>query len=201
MLFEPRTNQLFVTDIPSKLEEVQTLITKIDIPVRQVLIEARIVEADDSFGRALGIKLGATDLRGLRGGIPGYSLGGNNYAAIGGNYSNAGVQTGQTPVTPTSYIPDSQFVNLPANTSSFGGASAATFALSLFSATANRFLNLELSALESDGKGQHRLQPARHHVGPDQGADRARRRDSVPASHVQRRHVGAIQQRPACAWK
>ncbi|MDQ2779526.1 MAG: type IV pilus secretin PilQ [Pseudomonadota bacterium] len=153
VLFEPRTNQLFVTDIPSKLEEVQSLITKIDIPVRQVLIEARIVEADDSFGRALGIKLGATDLRGLRGGIPGYNVGGNNYAAIGGNYSNAGVATGQTPVTPTSYIPDSQFVNLPANTSSFGGASAATFALSLFSATANRFLNLELSALESDGKG------------------------------------------------
>jgi type IV pilus assembly protein PilQ len=47
-----RTNQLFVTDIPSKLEEVQAVIAKIDIPVRQVLIEARIVEADDTFGRA-----------------------------------------------------------------------------------------------------------------------------------------------------
>jgi type IV pilus assembly protein PilQ len=46
-------------DIPSKLEEIQALIAKIDIPVRQVLIEARIVEADDSFGRALGVKLGA----------------------------------------------------------------------------------------------------------------------------------------------
>jgi type IV pilus assembly protein PilQ len=53
----------------------QSLIAKIDIPVRQVLIEARIVEADDSFGRALGIKLGSTDLRGLRGGIPGYTRG------------------------------------------------------------------------------------------------------------------------------
>jgi type IV pilus assembly protein PilQ len=72
VLYETRTNQLFVSDIPSKLEEVQSLIAKIDIPVRQVLIEARIVEADDSFGRALGIKLGSTDLRGLRGGIPGY---------------------------------------------------------------------------------------------------------------------------------
>ncbi len=153
VLFETRTNQLFVSDIPSKLEEVQALIAKIDIPVRQVLIEARIVEADDSFGRALGIKLGSTDLRGLRGGIPGYSVGGGNYVTIGGNYSNVGVQTGQTPNTSTSYAPDSQFVNLPAAALS-SGAAAATFGLSLFSAAANRFLNLELSAMESEGKGK-----------------------------------------------
>lgn len=153
VIFETRTNQLFVNDIPSKLEEVQGLIAKIDIPVRQVLIEARIVEADDSFGRSLGVKLGATDLRGLRGGVPGYNVGGNNYVTIGGNYSNVGVQTTQTPNTPTSYIPDSQFVNLPANTTTFGGATAASVALSLFSSTANRFLNLELSALEAEGKG------------------------------------------------
>jgi type IV pilus assembly protein PilQ len=153
VIFETRTNQLFVTDVPSKLEEIQSLIAKIDIPVRQVLIEARIVEADDSFGRSLGIKLGGIDARGLRGGIPGYNVGGNNYVSIGGNYSNVGVQTGQTPNTATSYNPDSQFVNLPANTTTFGGANAATFALSLFGATANRFLNLEISALEAEGKG------------------------------------------------
>jgi type IV pilus assembly protein PilQ len=151
VIYETRTNQLFVSDIPSKLEEIQTLISKIDIPVRQVLIEARIVEADDSFGRALGVKFGGTDFRGLRGGIPGYNVGGSNYISIGGNYSNTGVQTNQTPVTDTSYVPDSQFVNLPAT--GFNGATAANIALSLFSATANRFLNLELSALEAEGKG------------------------------------------------
>jgi type IV pilus assembly protein PilQ len=156
VIFETRTNQLFVTDIPSKLEEVQVLIGKIDIPVRQVLIEARIVEADDKFGRTLGVKLGSTDLRGLQGGIPGYSVGGGNYVTIGGNYSNVGVQTRQTPVTGTSYLPDSQFVSLPGNTinSVFGGQSLPSFALSLFSPAANRFLNLELSALEADGKGK-----------------------------------------------
>ncbi|WP_414654346.1 type IV pilus secretin PilQ [Ideonella sp.] len=154
VLAEGRTNQLFISDIPSKLEEVAVMIAKIDIPVRQVLIEARIVEADDKFGRALGVKLGSTDLRGLRGGIPGYSLGGNNYLTVGGNYSNVGVQTLQTPNTATSYLPDSQFVNLPASTGTISTASAATFALSLFSATANRFLNLELSALEAEGKGK-----------------------------------------------
>ena len=86
VISEPRTNQLFVTDIPSKLEEIQALIAKIDIPVRQVLIEARIVEAADTFGRSLGVRLGGVDLRGVRGGIPGYSVGGNNRVAVGGNY-------------------------------------------------------------------------------------------------------------------
>ncbi|MBT9599377.1 MAG: type IV pilus secretin PilQ, partial [Vitreoscilla sp.] len=151
VLAEGRTNQLFVSDIPSKLEEVSVMIAKIDIPVRQVLIEARIVEADDRFGRALGVKLGSSDLRGLRGGTPGYSVGSGNYLNIGGNYSNVGVQTLQTPNTATSYN-DTQFVNLPAAT--LGTGSPATFALSLFSATANRFLNLELSALEAEGKGK-----------------------------------------------
>jgi type IV pilus assembly protein PilQ len=151
VIFETRTNQLFVTDVPSKLEEIQSLISKIDIPVRQVLIEARIVEADDSFGRSLGVKLGGVDARGLRGGVPGYSLGGGNYAAWGGNYSAVNTTVGLQP--PPIPINETQFVNLPANTSSFGGVNAATFALSLFGATANRFLNLEISALEAEGKG------------------------------------------------
>ena len=63
VIFETRTNQLFVNDTPSKLQEVQDIIAKIDIPVRQVLIEARIVEAGDSFGRSLGVKLGGADQR------------------------------------------------------------------------------------------------------------------------------------------
>jgi type IV pilus assembly protein PilQ len=153
VLYETRTNQLFVSDIPSKLEEVQQMISKIDIPVRQVLIEARIVEADDKFGRALGVKLGTADMRGLRGGTPGYSVGGGNYISVGGNYSNTGVQTLQTPNTSTSYT-DTQIVSLPANSSSISTATAANIALTLFSATANRFLNLELSALEAEGKGK-----------------------------------------------
>ena len=68
VLVEVRTNQLFVTDIPSRLEQVQELLRKIDIPVRQVMIEARIVEADDNFSRSLGVRLGGSDLRGVRGG-------------------------------------------------------------------------------------------------------------------------------------
>jgi len=153
VIAEPRTNQLFVSDVPSKLEEIQAMIAKIDIPVRQVLIEARIVEANDKFGRSLGIKLGANDIRGQQGGIPGYSVGGGNYVTVGGNYTGIGAQTNQGAAANYN---NTQFINLPANVSSdaFGNGNAATVALSLFSATANRFLNLELSALESDGKGK-----------------------------------------------
>ena len=150
VIFETRTNQLFVSDIPSKLEEIQALIAKIDIAVRQVLIEARIVEADDKFGRSLGVKLGANDLRGVRGGVAGIPVAGSNNVSIGGNLNAIGGQTLQTSTGVA--FNDTQFVNLPAVGQ--GGYSAATFAVSLFGAVANRFLNLEISALEADGKGK-----------------------------------------------
>lgn len=153
VVFESRTNQLFVSDVPSKLEEISMMIAKIDIPVRQVLIEARIVEADDKFGRALGVKLGGSDLRGLRNGTPGYSVGGGNSVTIGGNYNAVGGQTLQMDTGDFTYN-DTQFINMPANASSISTSAAANVALSLFSASANRFLNLELSALEAEGKGK-----------------------------------------------
>lgn len=152
VLAEPRTNQLFVTDVPTRLEEVRSLIARIDIPVRQVLIEARIVEADERFGRALGVRLGATDLRAAAGQRPGFGVGGGNGIAPGGNYDAVGAATGQGA---TAAYADSRFVSLPANTGALGTtAPAATFALTLFSPSAHRFLNLELSALEADGRGR-----------------------------------------------
>jgi type IV pilus assembly protein PilQ len=150
VIFEARTNQLFVSDIPSKLEEIQAMIAKIDIPVRQVLIEARLVEATDTFGKSLGVKLGFNDLRGTRGGVPGWNVADNNRIAVGGNY--AGISG--TTLQPGGVLSaaNSQFVNLPALPQ--GGYDPATFALSIFGASSNRFLNLEISALEADGKGK-----------------------------------------------
>lgn len=148
---EPRTNQLFVTDIPSRLAQVQELISKLDIPVRQVLIEARIVEADDKFGKSLGVRLGGADLRGIRGGDAGYGVGVGNRVAFGGNYDAISATTGafeSSGLTTAS----SNFFNLPA--SGLGGVSPASFAISLFKPSANRFLNLELSALEADSRGK-----------------------------------------------
>jgi type IV pilus assembly protein PilQ len=151
-VIDPRTNQLFVTDIASKLEEIRKLVQKTDIASKQVLIEARIVEADDKFSRNLGAKLGFADLRTMRGGDAGYEISGNNRFAFTGNYLGVGEQTGQAKVTDQSYVPNTQFVNLPA--AGINGANPGSLAISLFSAAANRFLNLELSALEADGKGK-----------------------------------------------
>lgn len=150
VIAEPRTNQIFVSDIGTSLEQVQDLISKLDIPVRQVLIEARIVEASDTFGKSLGVRLGGSDLRGIRGGDAGYSVSGANRIAFGGSYNAVSGTTGESAVALTTT--NTSFVNLPA--SGQGGYSPATFALSLFSSAANRFLNLEISALEADGKGK-----------------------------------------------
>ena len=143
-----RTNKLFVTDVPSRLEQVQQLIAQLDIPVRQVLIEARIVEASDTFGRSLGVKLGGVDLRSRQGGDGGYAVGGGNRVAVGTNYGNSLSSSGAGSALDLT----SNFVSLPAV--GLAGSAPATFALSLFSAAANRFLNLELSALEADNKGK-----------------------------------------------
>jgi len=130
---EPRTNQLFVTDIGSKLEQVTDLITKLDIPVRQVLIEARIVEASDTFGKSLGVRLG----------------GGMNAAT---DSTGAGIQFGPTYNATSAGTTSGTFVNLPAIGQ--GGFNPGTFAVSIFGENAARFLNLEISALEADGKGK-----------------------------------------------
>lgn len=146
VIAESRTNQLFVSDIPSKLAQVAELIQKLDVPVRQVMIEARIVEAADTFGKSLGVKLG--------GGIA------NRHATFGampvtstsGSSSTGGVGTALGAATTT--WTNSNFINLPAGDAGGTGNAAGTFALSLFNSSFSRMLNLEISALEADGKGR-----------------------------------------------
>jgi type IV pilus assembly protein PilQ len=150
-IIDTRTNQLFVTDIASKIEDIRKLIQKTDVPTKQVLIEARLVEANDGFSRNLGAKLGFADLRGLRGGDAGYQVSGNERVAVGGNLTGVGQATGQV-ANSTDSFGNTQMVNLPA--ANINAIPPATIAFSLFSSAANRFLNLELSALEADGKGK-----------------------------------------------
>jgi type IV pilus assembly protein PilQ len=152
VIAEKRTNQLFVTDIPSKLEQVQQLITKLDIAVRQVLIEARIVEATDTFGKSLGVKLGGVDARAAMGGDGGYQLGGDNRVAFGSSYSNLQYTTSNK--VEGKLDANGQFLTMPAVVNYPALSGAAQFAVSIFNASANRFLNLEISALEADGKGK-----------------------------------------------
>ena len=137
---EVRTNQLFVNDTPAKLEEVQNLISRVDIPVRQVLIEARIVEADDSFGRSLGVRLG---------GKATYGVGGGQQVALGGDLNAVGAASGQGAVAD---FANTSFVRLPAQ--SQGGYLPSSLAMSLFGSNSSNALNLEISAAEADGRGK-----------------------------------------------
>jgi type IV pilus assembly protein PilQ len=152
VIAEPRTNQLFVTDVPSKLAQVQELISKLDIAIRQVLIEARIVEAEDTFGKSLGVKWGGSDLTGTRGGQAGTQItggvNGGNRLAFGTSYNAVTGTTGETAGGNTG----GQLLSLGAT--GLGGFTPASLGVSLFSSVAGRFLNLELSALENDGKGK-----------------------------------------------
>lgn len=143
VISEPRTNQLFVTDIPSKLEQVQQLISKLDVAVRQVLIEARIVEATDTFGKSLGVRLG---------GRP-FSVNGNRNSMFGSTYIAPNI-TATDPAARGDNFGTSagDFVNLPGVGQN--GYGAATFAVSLFNSSVTRLLNLEISAAEADGKGK-----------------------------------------------
>jgi type IV pilus assembly protein PilQ len=143
---DARTNTLFVQDTPSRLEEVRRLIAKIDVAVRQVMIEARIVEANDSFAQNLGVRLGYHDTQGHR------VLGQNSPRyAVGAGLADTGFHTGQIAGTPDFFNNATQ-VNLPA--AGLNAFAAGQFSFILFNSAATRFLNLELTALEADGKGK-----------------------------------------------
>ncbi len=146
---DPQSNILFVNDIPSKLEEIRSFISAIDIGARQVLIEARVVEASDSFNRNLGAKLNFLNQKTNL-------LGGSGWNVTGGSVTPATSSSSTSNGTTTSSFtpafqatPQTVGVNLPAFSSSGG-----TLALSLFNSNLTKFLNLELAALESDGIGK-----------------------------------------------
>lgn len=136
---EPRTNQLFVTDTGTKLEELKALLATLDVPVRQVMIEARIVEARDTFGRSLGVKFG------------GGALGSNRALSTGiANQGASSISTDTSGKLTTDF--SKNFVNLPASVS--GVNSVGQVAFSVFNSSMTRFLSLELSAMEADGDGK-----------------------------------------------
>jgi type IV pilus assembly protein PilQ len=142
-----RTNTVFVQDTATRLEEVRKLLKQIDIPVRQVMIESRIVEANDTFSRNLGARLGFNDSTGQ-----GFRVGSGNgvNALAGGSLTSTAGTTGQSATAGT--FNDSLFVNLPAQ--GLSGANPGVFSFLLFNDKSTKFLNLELSALQADGKGK-----------------------------------------------
>ena len=143
---EPRTNQLFVTDIEARLSQVAEMLRQIDIPLRQVMIEARIVQASDTFGQTLGVRLGGMGQGGAQ------SVWGTTNTNVMANANPTAHQPTNFNIADKVLDTSGQFVNLPA--AGLNGVASASFAVAIFNASKNRFLNLELSALEADGKGK-----------------------------------------------
>ena len=151
---DARTNTVFVQDVPTRLEEVRKLIAQIDVPVRQVMIEARIVEASDTFSKNLGAKLGYNER------VPGgdYLVGPALRTSVGPSLTNTAQQTSNATNTSTlgsgtaDIAATGQNVNMPAN--GLGGFNAGVISTILFNRNFTRFITLELSALEADGKGK-----------------------------------------------
>lgn len=139
--FDQRTNTLLLNDTPEKIKQLRELIAVLDKPVQQVLIESRIVVATDDFTRALGAKFGVqgrqnnTQFQNAAAAGPSLAagLGGGNVVSIGGSDNGSGTASGLN-------------VNLP--------ASSAAGSLGLAILGANYALDLELSAAQTEGRGE-----------------------------------------------
>ncbi len=152
-----RTNQVFVQDVSVRLEEARKLLGQVDVPVQQVLIEARIVEANDSFAKNLGVRLGNVARPIVQNSTSsGPSPVGINESGIAvtqtgtlRDFENLFPGSGGIISTKT---PDNLSVNLPA--APVGNAAAAGSIALLITNRLTGALQLELSALEADGKGK-----------------------------------------------
>jgi type IV pilus assembly protein PilQ len=133
---------LIITDIADRHTKVEDVLKGIDIPSRQVMIEARIVLANDSFGRELGSRLGIQKQA---------NIGGNNVAGISTSMAGSGIAStsvAQSGINGTSNI------NLPTTLFSGSNVNAPALGFTLLNAASNTLLNLELQALESDNRGK-----------------------------------------------
>ena len=133
---DERTNMLMISDIPKKVAQMRELIARIDRPVDQVLIEGRIVIASDTFARDLGARFG---VQGRRVGDRSQGIGGS----LGGNAGN--ITNPARPITPGALN-----VNLPAG--GFTDAAAGALAYTLLGR--NFSIDLELSAMQEEGRGE-----------------------------------------------
>ncbi|ENO79443.1 type IV pilus secretin PilQ [Thauera sp. 63] len=146
VVVDERSNKVFVTDVASRLQSLRRLVQEIDIAPRQVLIEARIVEANKTFGRDLGVRLGYGD-RSTR------KLGGGGRLGFGSSEFTA---ANPIEINRPGMKPQSEFGrNVGESVTSGSGSLQSAFGalnLTLFNSSLTRFLNLEVLAQEVDGK-------------------------------------------------
>ncbi|CAN7580338.1 type IV pilus secretin PilQ [Pseudomonas brassicacearum] len=131
---DERTNNIIAYQTQDRLDELRRIVAQLDIPVRQVMIEARIVEANVDYDKSLGVRWGGS-------------------VQNKGNWSSSGVTTGDSTTvgTPGSTSTNQPFVDL--------GASGNTSGIGIAFITDNVLLDLELTAMEKTGNGEIVSQP------------------------------------------
>lgn len=140
---DDRTNTLMISDVRERLEDIQKVITRLDVPVRQVLIESRIVVANDNYSRSLGARFGVTNVNDVDG-----NLIMNSGTIQGTDTMVSGVLDDGIVEIPTGSggLTDRLNVNLPV------AGSAGNLALAILGS--DYLVDLELSALQQEGKGE-----------------------------------------------
>ncbi|WP_206186156.1 type IV pilus secretin PilQ [Thauera propionica] len=147
VVVDERSNKVFVTDVASRLQSLRRLVQEIDIAPRQVLIEARIVEANKTFSRDLGVRLGYGDRTNRH-------IGNGGRLGFGSSEFGSVDSSGNTTTGPNAPI---NSIIRRVGESATSGSSALTSGygnlnLTLFNSSLTRFLNLELVAQETDGR-------------------------------------------------
>lgn len=148
---DERTNTLLILDTTDRLEEIRKLVSKLDIPVRQVLIESRIVVANNDFAKDLGVRFGITGVR----------ESGSNLFMSSGSFAGSEVMVGSvaenlsttgvpTPISVAGGDEESAINRLNFNLPASGNAGSIAFAI----LGSNTLIDLELSALQTEGKGE-----------------------------------------------
>lgn len=143
---DERTNTIIVTDVGSRIEAFKKLVQQLDIPIRQVEIEARIVVANTDFRDEMGVRWGAQGVRGSDGRRIGFGGSLENFSSPNNPIEIFGPTGGTILVNDSSLAVDLGVAN-----------PAGRFAFELL--TNNTFLDLELSVLESSGRGEIISQP------------------------------------------
>ncbi len=143
MSVDSRTNTLIIQDTARKIDEIRELILKLDVPIRQVMIEARIVRATDSFSKELGVKWGVISNPASHAGI-----GGGNLQLGGSEQTLTDLRDVDDDGKVTITRPQNLNIDMGVT-----GAGASRIALGILNMS-DVILDLELSALQADGKGE-----------------------------------------------
>jgi type IV pilus assembly protein PilQ len=146
---DDRTNTLLVQDTADRLEDIRRMVRALDVPIKQVLIESRIVVVNDDFSRDLGVRLGVTAYRenGTDGAAVISGTGTGTDTMIGSIVDNLGTSGQITPVE-LPILTDRYNVNVPLDAATAAGR----FSLAILER--DYLVDLELTALEAEGRGE-----------------------------------------------